>query len=52
MLFLGRQDGDEQLAADIVANFFAVRDRGFQVRVRGLFELQVATDNFVWRLAD
>ena len=46
VLFLGLEDVLEQLAADVVADLLAVSDRGLEVRVRELLELEVALERF------
>src|SRR5512139_338118 len=46
VLFLGLEDVLEQLAAHVVADLLAVRDRGLQVRVGDVLEPQVALEDF------
>src|SRR5881392_2343334 len=52
VLFLGHEDVDEELAADVVADRFAMRDRRAQQRQRVQLEAEIAFKQFARVLAD
>ena len=47
MMFFALQNGGEQVAADIVAHFFAMFDRIAQQRNRFMFQRKVGFENFL-----